>query len=55
MSENQCARCRWELKRPMEYHPHAFCVLVEAGYDPWLVITEAVYRLDRDAREEESA
>lgn len=33
----RCQECGTYLDGP-EYHPHAFCVLVNGGYDPWQVI-----------------
>lgn len=30
-----CQTCGYATRDPGEFHPHAFCVLVRAGYDPW--------------------
>ena len=41
----KCNDCGCELESPAEYHPHAFCVLVKAGYNPLTVVLDAVSQL----------
>jgi len=41
----KCNDCGYELESPAEYHPHAFCVLVKAGYNPLTVVLDAVSQL----------
>jgi hypothetical protein len=36
-TRERCADCGWVCDAG-EYHPHSFCVLVKAGYDPWQTI-----------------
>jgi len=38
----KCNDCGCELESPAEYHPHAFCVLVKAGYNPLTVVLDAI-------------
>ena len=37
----RCAECGYVTATFTEYHPHAFCVLVKAGYKPWEVVRNA--------------
>jgi hypothetical protein len=37
---SRCAECGYVSKLAREYHPYAFCVLVKAGMDPWVVVRE---------------
>lgn len=39
-----CLVCGMEIE-PNEYHPYAFCVLVEAGLNPLTVVLEAAKEL----------
>ena len=39
-----CQQCGAEVEEN-EYHPHAFCVLVQAGLNPLAVVLEAVNQL----------
>ena len=38
----KCNDCGYELESPVEYHPHAFCALVKAGYNPLTVVLDAI-------------
>ena len=41
----KCNDCGHELESPAEYHPHAFCALVKAGYNPLAVVLDAACQL----------
>ena len=45
----KCNDCGYELESPAECHPHAFCVLVKAGYNPLTVVLDAVSQLSAAA------
>lgn len=33
-----CGTCGMTIRDAGEYHPHSFCELYRAGYDPWAEI-----------------
>lgn len=40
-----CMNCGMDLEDYNEYHPAAFCALVEAGFNPLTVMLEAIGQL----------
>lgn len=47
-----CATCGMVLDDPGEFHPYLFCVLKEAGRDPWSDFKWAVEQLGFDLPDE---
>lgn len=36
----ECGVCEMKLRTPDEYHPREFCLLKQAGADPWELVQE---------------
>lgn len=43
-----CHECGMILEDANEYHPAEFCVLIEAGFDPWMLVFEASRQVPPD-------
>jgi len=45
--EAKCGKCGWIMADPSEYHPPAFCILVEARENPFELVRAASSRLPK--------